>query len=198
VQYQGKRLAARYRALVERAAAVDPGLGEAVAKGYHKLLAYKDEYEVARLHAEMLDRMVAEKFEGVREVRFHLAPPILGRRDAAGRPLKSEFGPWMMRVFRVLARAKGLRGTPLDPFGRSEERRMERRLIAEYEVDLERMIAGLTPATREIVLERAALPLEIRGFGHIKARAAAAAAERRATLMAAFEAGGTPQRHAAE
>jgi indolepyruvate ferredoxin oxidoreductase len=196
--YQNKRLAARYRALVARAAAADPALGEAVALGYHKLLAYKDEYEVARLHAASLERLVAERFDGVRAMRFHLAPPIFGRKDAAGRPVKSEFGPWMLRAFKVLARFKALRGTPLDPFGRTEERRMERALIAEYEADMARMIAGLTPATRDIVLERARLPLEIRGFGHVKAAAAAAAAERRAALLAAFDAGGLAHARAAE
>ena len=197
-KYQSRRLARRYRALVERAAAADPDLGLAVAKGYHRVLAYKDEYEVARLHAETLDAALAERFEGIRRVRFHLAPPILARRDADGRPKKSAFGPWMMPVFRILARLKVLRGTPLDPFGRTEERRMERALIADYEADLDRLIAGLTPETRAIAAERAALPLEIRGFGHVKAGAAAAAAERRAALMAAFEAGGGDSRLAAE
>jgi indolepyruvate ferredoxin oxidoreductase len=198
VAYQGKALARRYRALVERAAAADPELGLAVAKGYHKLLAYKDEYEVARLHAASLDRLVAERFEGVREVRFHLAPPIFGKKDTAGNPVKSEFGPWMMRAFRLLAKFKALRGTALDPFGRTEERRMERRLIADYEADLERLLAGLAPETQAIAVARAALPLEIRGFGHVKAKAAEAAEARRAELMAAFAAGGTPRRHAAE
>jgi indolepyruvate ferredoxin oxidoreductase len=103
-----------------------------------------------------------------------------------------------MRVFRVLARLKVLRGTPLDPFGRTGERRMERALIAEYEADLDRLLAGLTPETRAVAAERAALPLDIRGFGHVKARSAAAAAERRAALMAAFEAGGGDSRLAAE
>jgi indolepyruvate ferredoxin oxidoreductase len=198
VAYQGKRLAKRYRALVERAAAADPELGLAVAKSYHKLLAYKDEYEVARLHAESLERMIDEGFVGTRTIRFHLAPPIFGRKDASGQPVKSEFGPWMLRAFKILARFKGLRGTPLDPFGRTAERRMERRLIADYEADLDRLIAGLTPATREVAIARAALPLEIRGFGHIKARAAEVAEARRAELMASFDAGGPAQRHAAE
>jgi indolepyruvate ferredoxin oxidoreductase len=197
-RYQNRRLASRYRALVERAAAADPDLGRAVAKGYHRVLAYKDEYEVARLHAETLDAALAQRFDGIRRIRFHLAPPILARRGADGRPRKAEFGGWMMPVFRVLARLKILRGTPLDPFGRTEERRMERALIAEYEADLDRMIAGLTPETRAIAAERAALPLDIRGFGHVKAHAAAAAAERRAALMAAFDAGAGDSRLAAE
>jgi indolepyruvate ferredoxin oxidoreductase len=187
VRYQGKRLARRYRTRVEAAARIDPDLGLAVARNYHKLLAYKDEYEVARLHAETLERAVAERFEGVRAIRFHLAPPILGRRDAEGNPVKQEFGPWMLTAFRILARFRFLRGTPLDPFGRTEERHAERRLIADYEADLDRIIAGWRPERRAIALERASLPDGIRGFGHVKARAIAAAEERRAELMAAFD-----------
>jgi indolepyruvate ferredoxin oxidoreductase len=131
-------------------------------------------------------------------MRFHLAPPILGRKDAQGRPVKSEFGPWMLRAFGVLAKFKALRGTPLDPFGRTAERRMERRLIAEYEADIDRVQAAATPETREIALALAELPLAIRGFGHVKAAAAEAAARRRAELLAAYEAGGWPVLKAAE
>jgi indolepyruvate ferredoxin oxidoreductase len=170
----------------------------AVARGYHKLLAYKDEYEVARLHAETLEKAVAEHFTDVRAMRFHLAPPILGRKDAQGRPVKSEFGPWMLRAFGVLAKFKGLRGTPLDPFGRTGERRMERRLIADYEADIDRVQAAAMPETREIAVALAELPLAIRGFGHVKAVAAEAAALRRAELLAAYEAGGWPVLKAAE
>ncbi|MBP7003665.1 indolepyruvate ferredoxin oxidoreductase family protein [Amaricoccus sp.] len=197
-RYQNARLARRYRDRVEAARAVDPDLAEAVARGYHKLLAYKDEYEVARLHAETLEAAVAAGFENVREMRFHMAPPFLTRPGPDGRPAKREFGPWMLTAMKLLARLKGLRGTPLDPFGRTEERRMERALIAEYEADMDRLTAGLTPATRDIVLERASLPLEIRGFGPVKAAAAAAAADRRAALLAEFDAGGRRVVHAAE
>jgi indolepyruvate ferredoxin oxidoreductase len=197
-KYQGRRLARKYRARVEAAKAAGANFALAVAKGYHKLLAYKDEYEVARLHAETLERAVAEHFTDVRAMRFHLAPPILGRKDAQGRPVKSEFGPWMLRAFGLLAKFKGLRGTPLDPFGRTAERRMERRLIAEYEADIDRVQAAATPDTREIALALAELPLAIRGFGHVKAAAAEAAARRRAELLAAYEAGGWPVLKAAE
>ena len=110
-----------------------------MAKGYHKLLAYKDEYEVARLHAETLEAAVDAQFTDVRAMRFHLAPPILGGKDAAGRPRKREFGPWMLGAFGVLAASRWLRGTPLDPFGYTAERRMERALIAEYERDMDRV-----------------------------------------------------------
>jgi indolepyruvate ferredoxin oxidoreductase len=198
-KYQGRRLAKRYRARVEAARAADPEFAMALARGYHKLLAYKDEYEVARLHAETLERLVADRFEDVRAMRFHLAPPILARRDAQGHPAKREFGPWMLTAMKLLARLRFLRGTPLDPFGRNAERRMERALIADYERDMERVQAGIRPETQAIACELAALPLEIRGFGHVKAAGAEAAARRRAELLAAFEAGGWPrQAHAAE
>jgi indolepyruvate ferredoxin oxidoreductase len=197
-RYQGKRLARRYRARVADAAKHDAVLATAMAKGYHKLLSYKDEYEVARLHAETIRAAVDDQFTDVRSMRFHLAPPLLARHDAAGRPLKREFGGWMLSAFGVLRHLKGLRGTPLDPFGHTAERRMERGLIAEYERDMAEVQAGLTPATRDIAIALAELPLEIRGFGHVKAAAAAAAAERRAALRAAFAAGGWPTVRAAE
>jgi indolepyruvate ferredoxin oxidoreductase len=197
VKYQGPRLARRYRARVAAARAVDPELALAVARGYHKLLAYKDEYEVARLLAGT--RAAADaQFEGIRALRFHLAPPILARRDPRGRPLKREFGPWMLGGFGLLAQLKPLRGTFLDPFGYSAERRLERALIAEYERDMDEVQAAFTPATRGIALELAELPLTIRGFGHVKAAAATAAARRRDELRAAFRAGGWPQSRAAE
>ncbi|CAN5644747.1 indolepyruvate ferredoxin oxidoreductase family protein [soil metagenome] len=197
-KYQNEHLARRYRARVQAAAKVDPDFALALARGYHKLLAYKDEYEVARLHAESTERLIAEGFEGARSLRFHLAPPVLGRKDAAGRPRKSAFGSWMLTAFKALARFKALRGTPFDPFGRTAERRMERALIPEYEADMDRAEAALAPATREAAIALAALPLEIRGFGHVKAAAAEIAAKRRAELLAAIAAGGTPARHAAE
>ena len=125
-------------------------------------------------------------------MRFHLAPPFLGGTDASGRPRKREFGPWIMTAFGLLRRFRFLRGTPLDPFGYTPERRMERALIAEYERDMDTVLAGLTPANRDVALELAALPLEIRGFGPVKRQAAEAAAGRRAELRAAFAAGGWP------
>ena len=182
VRYQGRRLAQRYRARVEAASHVDPDLALAVARGYHRLLAYKDEYEVARLHAETLERAVAEQFTDVRSMRFHLAPPVFGRPGPGGEPAKRSFGPWMLRVFRVLRHFRKVRGTPFDPFGHTEERRMERALIVEYERDMDLILAGWTPATRDAAIALAALPLEIRGFGPVKARAAEAARVRREEL----------------
>ena len=168
-----------------------------VAKGYHKLLAYKDEYEVARLHLDTAAKARAE-FDGDFEMRFHLAPPILSKEGANGRPLKREFGPWMERGFKVLAKLKGLRGTPLDPFGRAAERKMERALIAQFEADMAEILPKVTPETMEVARELAELPLSIRGYGPVKAQAEAMAAKRREALLAAFRAGGHPQPMAAE
>ena len=155
VKYQGERLARRYRARVEAARAIDPELAMAVAKGYHKLLSYKDEYEVARLHDETLRAAVDAQFTDVRRMRFHLAPPILGGEGADGRPRKRSFGPWMLGAFGLLRRFKVLRGTPFDPFGYGADRRLERALIAEYERDMDRVQAAFTPATRDVAMELA-------------------------------------------
>jgi len=194
--YQDDALARRYRAFVDRFAA-DPALRDAVARGYHKLLAYKDEYEVARLHLQSYDKARAE-FDGPLRMTFHLAPPFLPGRDANGRPKKRAFGPWMVPVFRMLARLKGLRGGALDLFGYSAERRMERALIAQYEGDMAAALPRLTDATRDAVLELALLPLSIRGFGPVKEANARAAARRRDELLALIAGGGTPRAVAAE
>jgi len=195
VEYQGKRLAKRFRKLVD--AVEDKTLREAVAKGYHKLLAYKDEYEVARLHLAT-EAKARETFDGDFVMKFHLAPPVLGGTDAAGRPKKRQFGPWMMKGFRVLARMKRLRGTPFDPFGHSAERKMERRLIRQFEDDMKAVLPKLTPATRDLILELAMLPLSIRGYGPVKQANEAAAAKRREEILAAIAKGGSPVRMAAE
>ncbi|OWY00829.1 indolepyruvate ferredoxin oxidoreductase family protein [Thioclava sp. IC9] len=194
VDYQNKRLAKRFRKLVDEAPSE---LREAVAKGYHKLLAYKDEYEVARLHLSTAEKARAE-FEGDFEMHFHLSPPILSKEGPDGRPKKREFGPGMERGFRLLAKLKGLRGTPFDPFGYAEERKMERALIKQYEADMAEVLPKVTPDTMEIARELAELPLTIRGFGPVKAQAEQMAAKRREELLAAFRAGGAPQKMAAE
>ena len=192
--YQGEPLAARFRDLVARA---PDDLRDSVAKGYHKLLAYKDEYEVARLHLDSMAKARAA-FDGDLRPVFHLAPPLLPGRDASGRPKKRAFGAWVLPVFRVLAAMKGLRGTWADPFGHTHERRMERALIAEFEADMAEVLRDVTPATLEIAREIAELPLTIRGFGPVKAANADKAAARRAELLAAFRAGGAPTAVAAE
>ncbi|MEM9872095.1 MAG: indolepyruvate ferredoxin oxidoreductase family protein [Pseudomonadota bacterium] len=194
-RYQSKRLAKRYRKLLD--GIEDAGLREAVAKGYHKLLAYKDEYEVARLHLET-EAKARETFDSDFTMKFHLAPPMLSKTGPDGRPLKKEYGPGMMRNFRLLARLKGLRGTPLDPFGRTEERRMERALIKQYEADLRAVLPQLTPDTRDPIIALAELPLQIRGFGPVKAANEAKAAKRREELLAVIGNGGGTQAQAAE
>ena len=181
VAYQGKRLARKYRKFVDRFD--DPALQEAVAKGYAKLLAYKDEYEVARLLLDTEAKARAE-FDGDFTMKFHLAPPLLSKMGANGRPVKREFGAGMMRAFRLLARMKGLRGTPLDPFGRTEERRMERALIRQYETDMTEALERVTPETLPVAVALAELPLTIRGFGPVKMANEAKAAKQREALLA--------------
>jgi len=179
VGYQDCALAERYRALVTRVrdAAKDLPGGEAltdtVARAYFRLLSYKDEYEVARLHTRkaFLDP-VRDEFGPKAKLRFHLAPPLLARgRDARGRPRKSSFGAWILPVFRMLAALRRLRGTRFDPFGYTAERRMERRLIAAFEDFVGDALSRLSADTIEDVSSRAALFLTIRGFGPVKAEA---------------------------
>ncbi|MBF9029724.1 indolepyruvate ferredoxin oxidoreductase family protein [Rhodobacterales bacterium HKCCE3408] len=194
-KYQGARLARRYRRLVD--AIADPRLKEAVAKGYHKLLAYKDEYEVARLHLET-EAKVRSEFDGDVKLSYHLAPPFLGGTDAAGRPKKREFGPWVARLWKPMAAMRQLRGTPLDVFGYSAERRAEREAIRQYEADMAEILPKLTAATKGAVVALAELPLQIRGFGPVKAQAAEKAGRQRADLLALIRAGGTSSAEAAE
>jgi len=186
--YQNAALAARYLALVGCA---PTGLRDAVARGYHKLLACKDEYEVARLHLATVAKARAE-FDGDFQARYHLAPPILSGKGADGRPKKREFGAWIVPVFGLLAALKGLRGTRFDPFAFSAERRLERRLIVEYEADMAEVLPAVTPATEAVARELAELPLMIRGFGPVKLANAAKAAKRRETLLAAFRTAASP------
>ncbi|MEM6596092.1 MAG: DUF6537 domain-containing protein, partial [Pseudomonadota bacterium] len=190
VAYQGKRLAKRYRKRVD--AIDDPRLREAVAKGYHKLLSYKDEYEVARLHTETQAK-AREAFDGDLKLTYHLAPPMLSKIGANGRPLKKEYGASMERTFRILAKLKRLRGTPLDPFGRTAERKMERALIKQYEADLPRVLSA---TNRDAAVALAELPLQIRGFGPVKEANERAAAKRREELLVMLNA--EPVRQAAE
>ncbi|MEL6922300.1 MAG: DUF6537 domain-containing protein, partial [Pseudomonadota bacterium] len=194
-KYQSKRLAKKYRKTVD--AIEDAAVKDAVAHGYHKLLAYKDEYEVARLHLET-EAKAREQFDGAFKMTFHLAPPMLSKVGPDGRPMKKEYGPSMLRAFRMLAWFKMLRGTPLDPFGRTEERRMERALIRQFEADLKSVLPLLSEATREPIVALAKLPLDIRGFGLVKHANEAKAAKRREELLAVIRAGGPAQEKAAE
>jgi indolepyruvate ferredoxin oxidoreductase len=170
-------------------------LTDAVARALFKLMAYKDEYEVARLYtdSDFLNR-IADRFEGDYRLRFHLAPPLTAERDPnTGHLQKRAYGPWMLGAFRVLAKLRGLRGTAFDPFGRTAERRMERRLIAEYEAMLDEIVARLATENHAIAVELAALPLEIRGFGHIKEANLQRAKAKEADLLARFR---SPPPHA--
>ena len=191
--YQGKRLARKYRRLVDQF--VDAPLQEAVAKGYHKLLTYKDEYEVARLLAETRAKAEAE-FAGDLKLRYRLAPPIMSKTGHDGRPLKREFGARMAWAFPKLAKLKWLRGTPFDPFGRTAERKMERALIKQYETDMAEVLNNVRPDTRDAAVALAALPLDIRGFGPVKEANARKAAKRREELLAVLRS--APMQQAAE
>ena len=195
VAYQGKRLAKRYRKKLE--GIEDPSLKEAVAKGYHKLLTYKDEYEVARLHLQTHERARAE-FDGDFKMTFHLAPPMLSKEGPNGRPLKKEYSEGMLRWFRLLARMKRLRGTPFDVFGRTAERRMERDLIRQYEADLAEVLPKFTEETRAAVIALFELPLQIRGFGPVKLENEQKAAKRREELLSVIRNGGPELSKAAE
>jgi indolepyruvate ferredoxin oxidoreductase len=161
----------------------------AVAQNAFRLMAYKDEYEVARLHRDpAFAKKLAETFEGDVGIRHLLAPPMLTRIDPrTGHPAKIAFGPWIGPVFALLARMKRLRGTVADPFGRTAERRMERRLIADYVATVERLAARPELASSKAGLDLARLPDMVRGFGHVKAANAQRYEKRRAELLAALD-----------
>jgi indolepyruvate ferredoxin oxidoreductase len=195
--YQDGAWARRYRAFVDRvreaetrAAPGSSALSESVARALFKLMSYKDEYEVARLHASREFRAaIAQQFEGEYTLKFHLAPPLLSERDpVTGHLRKREFGPWMLRAFGLLAKLKGLRGTRLDIFGYTEERRLERRLIDDYEALVGGLLARLDARTLPLITEIAALPMTMRGFGHVKERNVERALERQQELLAQLDA----------
>lgn len=173
--YQNLRYAGRFRTLIDEVrraeAAFDNGfvLARAVADGYHKLLAYKDEYEIARMFASAeFRRSVARTFNAPVKLYFSMAPPLLRRRDADGRPRKMEFGPWLMSLLRGLQHMKILRGTPFDIFGYTVERKLERHLCKAYRVSIETTLRHLTPANYGRAVELARVALDIRGYGHVK------------------------------
>jgi indolepyruvate ferredoxin oxidoreductase len=174
--YQNTAYAARYQAFVQRVQGAEAPLGktvltETVARHLYKLMAYKDEYEVARLHTQsaFLDR-IANSFEGDFKVHYHLAPPLLAKRNNKGELVKQKFGPAMLTGFKLLASLKGLRGTPFDVFGRTEERRTEQALIGEYRQHIEQAIEHLSLENHAHALSVANVPENIKGFGHVKER----------------------------
>ena len=197
--YQDAAYAAHYRAFVEKVRAAEtslvnaaPGtaLTEAVARYLFKLMAYKDEYEVARLHTDpAFTTKIAGMFEGDYKLVHHLAPPGIAKTNSRGELVKQPFGPWMRTAFGVLAKLKGLRGGALDVFGRSEERRMERALITEYRSSIEEVLQTLSPGNRALAVEIARVPEDIRGYGHVKARHLATARPKWEALMKRWRAG---------
>ena len=160
-----------------------------MARYLFKLMAYKDEYEVARLHSDpaFLARIDA-MFEGEYSLNYHLAPPLTAKRNDKGELVKKKYGPGMLRNFRLLARLKGLRGTPLDVFGRTQERRTERALIAQYRDSIEEVLQTLGSGNHAQALEIARIPEQIKGYGHVKERHLQAARARWAELMTAYRA----------
>ncbi|MEE9387759.1 MAG: indolepyruvate ferredoxin oxidoreductase family protein [Paracoccaceae bacterium] len=195
VNFQSVRLARKYRRFLGHIK--DDALRAAVAKGYHKVLAYKDEYEVARLLLSTRTKAQAT-FEGDLKLTYHMAPPVLSWINSSGAPMKREFGRWMGRVFPVLAWFKFLRGTPFDPFGYGADRRAERAMIRQYENDMNEVIRDFSAKNQVAALALAALPLQVRGYGHVKAASHRVAMARRDGLLAAFRAGGLPLAQAAE
>jgi indolepyruvate ferredoxin oxidoreductase len=206
--YQDAAYAARYRRFVDKVKAVETarapgksGLADAVARYLFKLMAYKDEYEVARLYADPAFRKQVDNELGGEQLRLHvhLAPPLLARKDkTSGEPRKMTFGPWIFPVFGLLAKLKFLRGTAFDLFGYSTERKTERALIADYEALLDELMAKLTAENHHIAVGLAAIPEKIRGFGHVKMRHLKAAKADEAALLDQFRAGPAPLLKAAE
>jgi indolepyruvate ferredoxin oxidoreductase len=206
--YQNAAYAARYRRLVEKTRAAETarapgktGVADAVARYLFKLMAYKDEYEVARLYSDGAFVKQVNSELGGEHLRFHvhLAPPLLARRDkATGEPKKMTFGPWIFPLFSLLAKFKVLRGTAFDPFGYSTERKTERALVRDYEALLDEVLGKLDAVNHHIAVGLAAIPEKIRGFGHVKMRHLKAAKADEAVLLDQFRAGPAPLLKAAE
>ncbi|WP_171234196.1 indolepyruvate ferredoxin oxidoreductase family protein [Ruegeria sp. HKCCA6837] len=195
IEYQSARLAKRYRKLLD--SVEDAEVREVVAKGYHKVLSYKDEYEVARLLLTSREKAAAE-FDGDFKMTFHLAPPIFGGSGSNGRPKKRAFSESVIGPLKLLTKLKALRGTPFDVFGYSSERKMERALIRQYEKDMREVLPLLSQDTRDAISALARLPLDIRGFGPVLQENEAKAAKRREELLASIRSGGPELQAAAE
>jgi indolepyruvate ferredoxin oxidoreductase len=196
VDYQDEAYGARYTRVVETARRAETALVNgsdkftaAVARNAYKVMAYKDEYAVAQMFTDgAFEKSLAETFEGDYKLRFHLAPPLLSQRDpATGEMRKSEYGPWVFRAFKVLAKLKGLRGTPLDIFGYTVERKQERVLRDDYLADVERLSASLTMDSLPTAVAIAEIPDQIRGYGHVKQKAMAKVRALREKLFAVVD-----------
>jgi indolepyruvate ferredoxin oxidoreductase len=203
--YQNEAYADMYEARIARVRAAESNLGlgdkltTAAATYLSKLMAYKDEYEVARLYTRPeYKQAVEDQFGKGTKLTFLLAPPMISKKNHKGELTKKTFGPWMMMGFKVLKRLKGMRGGALDIFGKTEERKMERRLRDEYLERLEKLSAGLTTDNHALAVEIATIPDEIRGYGHVKEKAVVVAENKLTGLMAKWNAGPTPRMQAAE
>ncbi len=198
-RYQDAAYAERYRAAVARVETAEKdkargrsGLAEAVAKSLYKLMAYKDEYEVARLYTDgSFMKKLNQQFDGDFRLEFNLAPPLFAARDpATGHLKKRAYGRWVFQAFKLLASLKGLRGTAFDVFGYTEERKTERKLIGEYEATVDQLLARLDTQNHAIAVQIAHLPEQIRGFGHVKEKNLATVRQREAKLLATFRSPG--------
>jgi indolepyruvate ferredoxin oxidoreductase len=192
--YQNAAYARHYETFVRDIAATEEQrvgghrVAREVAISLYKLMAYKDEYEVARLFVETgFFKRIDSQFEGDYKLRFHLAPPLFSRRDKQGHLLKRTYGPWIATAYTWLARAKGLRGTPFDIFGYTAERRAERAAIDAFESLMKNIVAQLSADRLDIALALARLPQDVRGYGHVKARNAHDAQRRQDALLAEWE-----------
>jgi len=198
--YQNAAYAKRYSDLINEVRAAEaakvPGkdaLSNAVARYAFKLMAYKDEYEVARLYTSgEFEARLKEQFEDGGSLRFHLAPPLLSKKDADGHLVKQEFGPWIFTAFKVLKRLKFLRGTALDPVGHTDERKMERRLRDEYAATIRELLPKLTVENHALLVEIAEVPEQIRGFGHVKEQQVEKAEKLRTELLRRLAKPGIP------
>ncbi|MCQ1850815.1 indolepyruvate ferredoxin oxidoreductase family protein [Neorhizobium galegae] len=196
IDYQNAAYAERYKSLVDVAKSAEArlrgatGFAETVAKNAFKLMAYKDEYEVARLHRDRsFAKKLAEQFEGDFRIKHHLAPPMISKIDQrTGHPAKIAFGAWVRPAFAVLEKLKFLRGTSFDPFGRTAERRMERQLIADYFGLVTELSAGLDIGNHALAVELTGLPEMVRGFGHVKLASITKFEKRKTDLLAKWRA----------
>ena len=197
-EYQNNQLAVKYETLVVYARTIDENLALAVAKGYFKLLAYKDEYEVARLHTKYLKEALSKEFDEYPKVSFYLAPSLLSRRNKSGKIKKKQFGPWFLFVLKQLARAKVIRGTVFDMFSYSSERKNEIKLVSQYESDLEKFLPLYKSSNHDLLEEMLLLPMGIKGFGYVKEKSIQEASQKREEIIAALGARPIPHLHAAE
>jgi indolepyruvate ferredoxin oxidoreductase len=202
--YQDGAYAARYEALVNTVRHAESALGagdklsRAVAKSYFKLMAYKDEYEVARLYTDgRFVEQLKRQFEGEFTLKFNLAPPLFSKKDANGHLVKAQYGSWVWQAFRLLAKLKGVRGSRLDVFGYSAERRMERKLIEEYRSTILGLLDTLDADKLALAVDIASLPEKVRGFGHVKEASVARFHAEQAALLKKYGAPRTGMPHAA-